>query len=360
MNRLEKALGGIDPKAGPGLEIGPLLTPMVTKEMADIFYVDHLDTEGLQAKYANDPNVDQTRLCPVDYVWNETVTLAEAVGDRRHAYCLASHVIEHAPDLIGWLNQIGSVLETGGVIGLVIPDARYTFDCRRPPSRPDEVIGAHLGALRRPSPTHILGQALHYSEVTAAQAWAGAYHDEPALTPERARWAHDLAHRILHAGTYRDVHCWVFTPLSFLDLVTVLQKARLLPFDVLSFHETVPGDIEFFATLRKTDDLPAAIARTQALANSIRERDLGESAAVAAACVNLMHDVGSVRRLATRLHEQLMGGQEHAERLRRAEAQRDALERQLAAMRLSSSWRITAPLRAAVTLLRGRRGGRAG
>lgn len=339
MTRQDKLLQGIDVKGGMGLEIGPLTRPLLTRAQARVHYVDHLDTEGLKAKYAGDPNVDPTQLCPVDYVWNDRASLTEVVGETRFDYCVASHVIEHAPDVLGWLRQLGEVLKDGGALSLVIPDKRYTFDCRRLPSRPEEVLDAHLRGLRSPSPTHVLGQSLHYSETTHAEAWRGDYHDRPALSPERARGAWALARQVHDSGEYRDVHCWVFTPLSFLDLVAVCQKVGLLPFEIAAFHETAPNEIDFFATLRKTADPERALRVTEALATACRERELSASGPGIHTQANLAHDVAASRQWAA-------SRAELETRLRAAEAE-------LAIMRASRSWRITAPLRAAMTAVRG-------
>ena len=68
MGRIEKLRSGLDLGSMTGIEIGPLLQPVVTKSEGDIIYVDHLDTESLKAKYADDQNVDTSKIVSVDAV----------------------------------------------------------------------------------------------------------------------------------------------------------------------------------------------------------------------------------------------------------------------------------------------------
>ncbi|WP_044156709.1 class I SAM-dependent methyltransferase, partial [Escherichia coli] len=63
---------------------------------------------------------------------------------------VASHVIEHVPDLIGWLKDAISVLKVGGTLALVVPDKRFTFDILRPLATYREVAAAHKEARHRP------------------------------------------------------------------------------------------------------------------------------------------------------------------------------------------------------------------
>jgi hypothetical protein len=48
-----------------------------------------------------------------------------------------------------------------------------------------------------------------------------------------------------------DVHCSVFTPAAWLQLVHDTYELGLCPFELAWFSDTRPGEIEFFAGLRK-------------------------------------------------------------------------------------------------------------
>ena len=128
--RTQRALRWVEPAAGLGLEIGALTTPLLTPALGPVEYADHLSTAGLREKYRDDPNVDIGGIVEVTYVLGDRRMPAVTGTDRFH-HVAASHVIEHAPNLIGWLEDIRSVLRPGGVLALVVPDKRYTFDVTR-------------------------------------------------------------------------------------------------------------------------------------------------------------------------------------------------------------------------------------
>src|SRR4051794_18383429 len=118
-----------------GLEIGALHHPIVERSRqsqmpsANVLYVDHADTAALQAKYADHAEVDE--MVDVDVVWGDGV-LADALGDRGPVgWVVASHVLEHVPNLVGWLDQLADVMLEGAVLSLAVPDKRYCFDIRR-------------------------------------------------------------------------------------------------------------------------------------------------------------------------------------------------------------------------------------
>ena len=52
----------------------------------------------------------------VDVVWTGEGPLSDAVTDRMpYDFILASHVIEHIADVIGWLHELASVLRERGL-----------------------------------------------------------------------------------------------------------------------------------------------------------------------------------------------------------------------------------------------------
>ena len=101
--RRERLLAGLDLSCGRGVEFGPLASPLVQKAEGDVLYVDHVDREALIAKYADDPAVDADGIVEVDVLWDER-PLQDCLPDGNgYAYAVASHVIEHVPDLVGWV-----------------------------------------------------------------------------------------------------------------------------------------------------------------------------------------------------------------------------------------------------------------
>ncbi len=103
VDRTAHLVGSIDLATAKGLELGPLNNPVVRKSDGDVRYLDHVDTEALRARYASHEGFDLDSIVPIDYVsW--TGSIRSAVGDDGpFDYVIASHVIEHVPDLIRWL-----------------------------------------------------------------------------------------------------------------------------------------------------------------------------------------------------------------------------------------------------------------
>jgi SAM-dependent methyltransferase len=156
MDKLQKMLKGLDLRTMTGVEIGALTSPLVGRADGEIIYVDHADTETLRRKYAADANVDVSRIVEVDAVWGSN-TLQQAIGEGRKAdYVIASHVVEHVPDLLSWLAEIQGVLRPTGTLRLAVPDRRFTFDFLRQETRLSDILNARLAAARAPLPAQIL------------------------------------------------------------------------------------------------------------------------------------------------------------------------------------------------------------
>jgi hypothetical protein len=248
VDRTERLVAGIDLRNGKGLELGPLTNPVVTRSMGDIRYLDHVDTDALRARYASHDGFDVDSIVDIDYAINGE-SIRSAVGDDApFAYVVASHVIEHVPDLIGWLDDLRRVLRDDAVVSLAIPDHRRTFDALRSPTVAADVLQAHLDGATAPSPRQV------YDHYSSAVSWRGSisWGEEPPfeeLVPVHSEdEAFERATSAGRSGDYDDVHCWVFTPRSFCRLFASLQRMQLVPFSVVDCSDTIGG--EFFATLR--------------------------------------------------------------------------------------------------------------
>lgn len=316
-DRIDLLLRSIDVANSKGLELGPLANPVVARGMGDISYLDHVDAEGLRARYRTHDGFDVDAIVPIDFV-SHTGSVRDAVGEGVvFDYVIASHVIEHVPDLVGWLGDIRNVLLDGGVLSLAIPDHRRCFDALRSPTVTAEVIHAHLTKATVPSPRQVFD---HYS---SAVAWRGliSWGEEPPfaeLVPVHSQAeALDRATAVATSGEYQDVHCWVFTPSSFTRLLSALQNLQLVPFTLEHCSESIGG--EFFVTLRAID---AATAAVPSVGDGL-PATASEHAAVRA-------------------------------ELRAADAERLATGHELRQTLASRSWQVTKPLRA-LNRLRSRR-----
>jgi SAM-dependent methyltransferase len=336
MDRRAIMLGDLDLSRSRGLEIGPRQAPMVSKAEGPVLYVDYATTEELRAAQF-DSSIDPATICEVDNVWGGR-PLAQAEG-APFDYVVASHVIEHVPDLIGWLAELRAALKPGGVVGLAIPDRRFTFDRPRRESGLGEMVEAYLTEARRPSIAQVFDACAGATPVDAAAAWRGEPWGDPGAPLAQAPNALALARNLLEAPRYMDAHVWVFTPASFLQTIRTLAAMDLFPFTVEAFNPTPPGWGEFHVRLkaaRRGDR--AAIDRSIAAAQAAPVPEPPDLAALAAArekaALQDERDVLAGSLAATQ--------DELAAQVREAAALRAEREALLA----SRSWRLTAPLRA--------------
>lgn len=243
------------PPGGPFLEVGPLDSPMLDKAAHPVFYLDYLPAAELRAKYGADPAVNKARIVEVDFVSGGDMA-AVVPPALRFAGIVASHVVEHVPDLIGWLAQARELLSPGGILSLVVPDKRYTFDRVREVSTLGEVIGAHLERRARSGPVQVVQFFSSVVRFDLAAAWAGTLGTDGLQRIHTVEQAIELG-RAAAAGAYVDVHCWIHTPRCFLGIMRELAALGLSRFSLSSFCDTAHHDIEFCAALRQ-DDRPAA------------------------------------------------------------------------------------------------------
>ena len=247
--RRDYILADLDLEKMEGMEIGALAAPLVQKDEGNILYIDHADTETLKKKYADDPSVSLDNIVHVDAIWGEN-TLQDCIGsDRKLDYIVASHVIEHVPDLITWLNEIAQVLKPNGTLRLAIPDKRYTFDILRNETYLHDVLDAYIRRSRIPSPRMILEHHNLVRHVNCSAAWQGS------LDLSQINKASSLENGIAAATdafenrTYHDVHCWIFTPHSFEILCKELSNLDLIKLKILNIDPTIDNNFEFFVTM---------------------------------------------------------------------------------------------------------------
>lgn len=250
MTRREKLLSGLDVTHLRGIEIGPLMSPVISKNESEIYYVDHADRETLQSRYLQDPNVNPEQIVTVDVVWRDR-TLRECFPDgRQFDYVIASHVIEHVPDMVGWMREIAEVLKPGGRFMLAIPDKRFTFDYLRVPTRLSEVVDAYLRRIRHPSPGQIFDYSANTVELDLIAAWENRV--EPASLKRRVSLRSALERTVEFTQDGRVGHCWVFTARSFIGILADLVDLDLLPYTCVNLYEPERNTNEFIVVLERS------------------------------------------------------------------------------------------------------------
>ena len=176
--RRSRFLPLFDPTDGRGLEIGPLDSAVCDKRTDDVRYVDVFDQAGLRRSYAGDQNVVLDDIPDVDF-WliddERSLSLAEAAAPGApYDWVFASHVIEHVPDLIGWLDQIAQLTHDDSRLILAVPDRRYCFDRHRPPTTIGQMLDAHEAGATTPSIRAVYDYLSSAVTVDAPRLWTGA------------------------------------------------------------------------------------------------------------------------------------------------------------------------------------------
>ena len=237
-----------------GLEIGALDSPLVTaQELADrgkIFYLDHLSTEDLCSKYEDDDSVNKGKIVSVDFICPDG-DIVKATKKEKFDYVVASHVVEHAPDLLKFLKEINDILNPGGVFFLVVPDKRFTFDLNRPETTFGSVLRAFLARDTKPGVDVVYDHFSMATKVNGHNRWHGIGNkeDQSLLLSEAKAW--DLAQDVNNKDEYFDVHVNVFTPRSFFEILKKVISHGIVSFEVQKFTDTQIGQIEFLVGLRK-------------------------------------------------------------------------------------------------------------
>lgn len=238
--------------------MAPLNRATVDKTEGDIIYVDRLSRDELVKTHANSPFFTEREILPVDVALGDR-SIGAALAGRSFDYIIASHVVEHIPDLVTWFEDLGSVLTPTGSIRLAVPDRRYTFDYLRRELKTSEILTAYALKAVSPTPLSILDQYLNSRAVDFVAAWNGPLDPaslKPVHTPE---FAIEAAREAARTHIYPEVHCWTFTPQSFVDVFGDLAELGLLDFACQMVAPTEPYTFEFFVAMRRCADRAQAV-----------------------------------------------------------------------------------------------------
>lgn len=289
-NRNDLMLAGLC-KSMKGIEIGPFYSPLVPKsEGWETTVVDFTDGAALR-ELARTHNSEAIRarasaIEDVDIVWRgEPLSeLCLPLSPTGYDFILASHVIEHLPDLIGFFRDASRLLRPDGVVSLAVPDRRRCFDVFKTPSNTTQVLAAHRLGLRRHSP-ETMWEAWACSAGSAGRgSWCKGDEREVVLNDDLEscyeRYQAYLAEEGRPDAPYVDAHAWRFTPASFELTMLELSALGLVDFVIHRLNPT--HGAEFIVQMRRgrVDLTPGALRmkRTR-LAHECRIELLTEMAA---------------------------------------------------------------------------------
>ncbi|MBC7367527.1 MAG: methyltransferase domain-containing protein [Undibacterium sp.] len=219
MTHADKVPRWLDPRPGTGVEIGALKSPI--PGIAPI-YVDRYPPFDAEKVFA-------------DY-WGSADALP--FRDSALAYVATSHVLEHTANPVAALCEWARVTRHGGILYLVVPDHRYTFDHTRPLTAPAHMIDDYN---RGTTPS----DATHISDYLDGLDWSRW---DPAGTPERhAATREQLRTAYLAAvaaGEEINIHFHVFSRETVTSLLALMNARPRRPctLTVIDSAEKFPTD----------------------------------------------------------------------------------------------------------------------
>ena len=191
---------------GSGIEIGALHNPLRVPRGADVSYVDRMTVPELREQY---PELADEPLVDVDVI--DDGERLESFVDGTQDFVIANHFLEHSQDPFGALQNMFRVLRVGGILYLAVPDKRFTFDSKRPPTPLEHILDDH-----RDGPE--ASRRAHFEE------WARLVDDVPET---------EVADHVesLLARDY-SIHFHVWTQLDVIEVLVALRRELGIEFDL--------------------------------------------------------------------------------------------------------------------------------
>jgi len=246
------------PRSGPCLEIAPFHRPALRKGAYDVDYVDYTTTEDLRRKAP--AGVAPESVCEVDFIWHPGRRLRDCIpAEKRYAFACASHVMEHVPNVLDWVQQILDVLEPGAVLQLALPEKDGCFDVFRRTTDFADLLQAWVLEVRMPTVGQIYDFLSHNVAVPAddpdAPATARPFGPEPVIENCTRYYSDEAAFHFamkhFEEDTYMDTHCSVFTQESLVRAFATAQRLGILNIEITA---PVSGWREFFVAFRKVGE----------------------------------------------------------------------------------------------------------
>jgi len=248
----------LDPQALEGLEIGPLDKPVVLKSQGSIKYLDYLSYDELLKRHEHEGTRTSEIVAP-DLVVPPKKRLSEVIGED-FDYIIACHVIEHIPDVIGWLVDMCKILRLQGFLFLAVPDKRYTFDILRPETSLGHLLQDYYRQVNNADFEYVFDHINMKREVSSAEIWDGKAYDK--IKKPRFSKAEALLRslREMAPDHYSDVHCHVFSSTGFLQIIKDLIDLQIIDFSLYAFEDTSRPYNEFLVLLKRGPDCGHGVA----------------------------------------------------------------------------------------------------
>lgn len=231
------------------LEIGPCSKKkaILNHDLPNVHSIDVVTKEEMVKIHSHE---DKDDIIQPTYIWKGQ-QYSELIN-HRYDYVYSSHNIEHVPDLVGYINNIDSVLKPDGLVILYIPDYRYCFDHFKHESTIFQVLNNYYYKYTQPKLEHIFESTFHLVSNNPIDHWTNksgvnpvTCFDDTTITNMR-----NLLDNF-NDNVYIDAHVWKFTPQSFENIMSILYRMRLIRLVIQRIYYTCKYDHEFRVILSK-------------------------------------------------------------------------------------------------------------
>ena len=263
------------------LEIGPSHAPMLPRaEGYNTKIVDHASAEEIANKYS-DMGIDVSHIESVDFIWRGG-DVADMAGKNCYKYVFASHVIEHVPDLVSFLNDCLDMIVEDGRLMFLVPDKRFCFDFTQPLTDTAKVLSDFYSKRTNHSFEAFYREDSHMVAVMPDGKRSLVWTQEP-VTGMLMKWtdphaALAAAREKTASSTYIDAHEYYFTPSSFHLLLHELRELGLARAEIELL--TRARGCEFLVVIKRGDGMRQSLEdfahKKAALATQI-VREIAES-----------------------------------------------------------------------------------
>lgn len=242
--------------SGNGLEIAPYFDPCLRAPKYNIMYTDYISNEEIQAKAAENPDVVHSPPL-IDFTWNPGKPLKDCAPEGlSFDYALASHVMEHVPNPIGWLNNVLSILKIGGRLAIFLPSKKFSFDCYRVETQYHQLVEWWIE--QPPIPT--TGQLIDFMGNAISVYHDTVFNEEGVVVDGKPHYgdsnAIDAGVFVYQNQNYLDVHCTVWNGSTFPDIFDRIIKNGLMNVSIDLVSEEQSEFLVIFTKLGEPSRLP--------------------------------------------------------------------------------------------------------
>ncbi len=234
---------------GSGLEVGPGHSPLVESTGSlTVRYVDRWEPERNAELFFE---LEGATFPQPDLILDLNRDALKPVASESEDFIVCSHVLEHLANPLRAIHDFHRVLRPGGILLILLPDRRRTFDKDRPPTELEHVVADFEAGVVEVDDDHIVEFLTNIVDPETLNAIK--------TDPERLEENFQV-----HRNRSIHVHCWTLE-----EFVPVIQHSiealsnQWLFLDGISTEEQAPHAIEFGLLLRRSpvDLPPAEVAR---------------------------------------------------------------------------------------------------